>query len=209
MAGIWVQYWCDRLICPRYALPIVLMGSPFAALGLLGLTARLVRLAGRPARWRAAAVLAPAVVVCLFGVVDAMTCTRSYFALRRHAVLLGRWLQDQPTPPNILVGPTGVTQIVGYYAGGIEYRPFRLDNEDPNVVVAMAEQCQPDVLLLHPTHGLREDRCESIVARVAPLGLEPADPVPPMDQPDGLRVLLRRRPAASVARRPGRIAGVR
>ena len=47
MCGIWIQLWFDRAICPRYALPIVLMASPFAALGLLGLTARLLRIA----RW--------------------------------------------------------------------------------------------------------------------------------------------------------------
>ena len=46
MCGIWVQLWYDRNICPRYALPIVLMASPFAALGLLGLIARLLRIAG-------------------------------------------------------------------------------------------------------------------------------------------------------------------
>ncbi len=35
MCGIWVQLWYDKTICPRYALPIVLMASPFAALGFL------------------------------------------------------------------------------------------------------------------------------------------------------------------------------
>jgi hypothetical protein len=155
------------------------------------------------------AVLAPVAVVCLLGVVDAMTCSRSYFALRKHAVLLGRWLQDQPDRPAMLVGPTGMTQIVGYYAGGIECRPFRQDIEDPDVVIAMVEQFQPGVLLLHPTHGLREKRCEAIVQRVAPLGLELTDPIQPPDRSDRLRVLLRRRPAAGVAGRPGRVAGVR
>jgi hypothetical protein len=45
MCGIWVQLWFDKTICPRYALPIVLMASPFAALGFLGLAGRLVRAA--------------------------------------------------------------------------------------------------------------------------------------------------------------------
>ena len=216
MAGIWVQYWCDRLICPRYALPIMLMGSPFAALGLLGVTAWLVRLGGRlrfSARWQAAAVLAPTAVVCLVGIGDAMTCNRNYFAMRRHAVLLGRWLRDhpadgaRPAPPEMLVGPVGITQIVGYYAGGTDCRTYRLDNEDPSVVVAMVQQFRPNVLLLHPTHGMKEDRCAAVVERVAPLGLAPADPVQASHRPDPLRVLLRRPPAVRVARRPGRVAG--
>ncbi len=99
LAGIWVQFCCDRLICPRYALPIVLMGSPFAALGLLGLTAWLTRWAARvrfSTRWQAAAVFAPTALVCVLGVGDAMTCNRNYFALRQHAMLLGRWLRDHP-----------------------------------------------------------------------------------------------------------------
>ncbi len=47
LSGIWVQLWYDRAACPRYALSIVLMASPFAALGLLGLISRSARLAQR------------------------------------------------------------------------------------------------------------------------------------------------------------------
>ena len=153
LAGIRVQFCCDRLICPRYALPIVLMGSPFAALGLIDLTGWLTRLAGRVrtlARWRTAAVLAPMAVVCTLGIGDAMTCNGNYFALRRHAVLLGRWLRDHPAEdagpasPRVLVGPVGVTEIVGYYAGGMDCRTFRLDHEDLAIVVAMVEQLHPE-----------------------------------------------------------------
>ena len=45
LCGIWVQLWYDKNICPRYMLPVVLMASPFAALGLLALIARLLRIA--------------------------------------------------------------------------------------------------------------------------------------------------------------------
>ncbi len=45
LCGIWIHLWYGQNICPRYALPIVLMASPLAALGLLGLVARLSRVA--------------------------------------------------------------------------------------------------------------------------------------------------------------------
>jgi hypothetical protein len=123
----------------------------------------------------------------------------------------------------MLVGPVGVTQIVGYYAGGADCRTFRLDNEDPSIVVAMVQQFRPDVLLLHPTHGMKDDRCVALVEMVAPLGLEPADPVQASGRSDPLRVLMRRpqwgshpapqlgihscMPAVDLARRPERVAG--
>ncbi|NLF09950.1 MAG: glycosyltransferase family 39 protein, partial [Pirellulaceae bacterium] len=47
LCAIWIHLWYGRNICPRYVLPIVLMASPFAALGLLGFVERLARLAGR------------------------------------------------------------------------------------------------------------------------------------------------------------------
>ncbi len=47
MCAIWIHLWYGQNICPRYALPIVLMASPLAALGLLGLVARLSRVAER------------------------------------------------------------------------------------------------------------------------------------------------------------------
>jgi 4-amino-4-deoxy-L-arabinose transferase-like glycosyltransferase len=43
----WIQLWFDRQLCFRYALPIVLMAFPFAALGLLGVTAWSASLAPR------------------------------------------------------------------------------------------------------------------------------------------------------------------
>ena len=45
LCGIWVQLWFDNF-SRRYALPIVLLGAPFAALGLLWLAAGLQRLSG-------------------------------------------------------------------------------------------------------------------------------------------------------------------
>ncbi len=78
---------------------------------------------------------------------------------------------------------------MGYYAGGADCRTFRLDHEDLAIVVTMVEQFRPDVLLLHPTHGMKEDRCADLAHRVASLGWEPADPVAAAARADALRVL--------------------
>jgi len=210
MGGIWVQYWYDRLLCPRYALSIALMASPFAALGLMGLTAWLVRLAARlrfDARLRAALAAAPLAVVCALGMGDAMTCNDNYFAMRTRAALLGHWLRDRGASPRVLVGPAGIAQIVGYYADGEVCHTFRLDNEDPTVVIEMAKSLRPDVLLLQPTRRMPRDRCESLIERMRPLGLEPVDPVRASEGPEPLFVLLRGSAVPGVARRVFRVRG--
>ena len=134
MCGIWVQLWYDKTICPRYALPIVLMASPFAALGLLGScgaadsrgamanvlsSRRTVSLAERRRR-RAANIGTVAwgvfAIVAAIGLTDAMTSNARYFEARQTAMVFGRWLVREFPQPFRLVGPPGITAIAGYYA---------------------------------------------------------------------------------------------
>ena len=126
MCGIWVQLWYDRNICPRYALAIVLMASPFAALGLLGLIARLLRIAGwlqwgiRPQQTVVAVVAATVAIISLG---DAMTSNGKYFETRQMAADLGRWVRNQYPSPPAIVGPVGITPIISFYAHNAPYRP--------------------------------------------------------------------------------------
>ena len=147
MCGIWVQLWFDKTICPRYALPIVLMASPFAALGLLGFTTRLIRVAQwTQSYFRSAeshspnnvlhaartgalpwAVLA---VVAAISLTDAMTSNVRYFEARRTAVVFGRWLGREYPQSFRLAGPPVLAAIAAHYAHNGSYLVLGQDASD-------------------------------------------------------------------------------
>ncbi|MBU4270279.1 MAG: glycosyltransferase family 39 protein [Planctomycetes bacterium] len=192
MCGIWIHLWYGQNICPRYALPIVLMASPLAALGLLGLVARLSRVA----EWFRRRVRPDTIATVVFGVIfaanltAAMTSSRAYFAGRRTAVDVGHWVLREFPRPTVLAGPLGVTPIVSYYAAESPYRAFRCDAKD-EFILKMIENSRADVVLFRPAKQLTEDRCAALVERSRRLGMAPVRPdAMPTDEP-GFIILVR------------------
>ena len=204
MCGIWVQLWYDKQICPRYALPIALMASVFAALGMLGLIAVLLRVARRKG-WNerrqgaiVAAVVATVAVICL---TDAMTSNGKYFETRRMAADMGRWVEREfPTRP-MLVGPVGITPIVSYYAQGSPYQMFRWEAGDASIM-DMVEQNKARVVLLRPTKQLTPERCATLVDRLKSVGWESIDRGDLPSSSDDLCVLVRAERPPHVVRNP-------
>jgi hypothetical protein len=206
LAGIWIQLWYDKILCPRYALTIVLFATVFAALGLLGLTARMARLAARlrlGPRFSAVAIAMPLVVACGVGLADAMTSSRPYFAWRKAAVELGHWARREFSTPPSIVGPAALAPIVSYYAEASRCQVFRFDAADPAVVVELVRQYQPDLLLVQPTRGLSPGECRAVVNQVRALGLEQVGPERLPQGCAGLDVLIRMSPGCRLAARPG------
>jgi hypothetical protein len=207
LCGIWVQLWYDKNICPRYMLPVVLMASPFAALGLLALTARLLRIAG----WLgcgaggqhslAAATLAAVLVA---GLADAMTGSTKYFETRRMAADVGRWLRRELPAPLMLVGPEGITPIANYYAHNGPCQVFRWEADD-DAIRSMVRQSKADVVLLRPTKQLTPERCDALVEQFSRDGLAPVDDslLPPTC--GDMRVLLRNSQSPHLVRGPSRV----
>ena len=173
LVAIWVQLWFDKTICPRYSLPIVLMGSPLAALGFLGAAARLRHLCEtrwpriRPAS-AASGLFAVLTAVCI---VDAMTCSSHYFAARRLAKDLGHCLGRAYEAPPRVVGPRDLTPIVSYYARSGPYATLGFDVNDQGIL-DIVSNIQADVVLLRPWKRLSSGRCESLAERMKPWGLE-------------------------------------
>jgi hypothetical protein len=178
MCGIWIQLWFDRAICPRYALPIMLMASPWAALGMLGLTARLARIA-QGLRWgghgQQAIVAAVAAIVVAINCTDAMTSNTKYFQSRRVAAELGYWVQREFSAPPVLVGPMDITPIVSYYSHSSPFRTFRWEAADDAILRIVAES-HASVVLLPPGKLLKPGRCAALIERMKGLGLEPVVP---------------------------------
>lgn len=220
LVGIWVHLWYDRMICPRYAISIVLLASPFAALGFLGLLRR-TRLAaewlGCRARASAAWTAVPVAVVVVVSVAAAMSSNRSYFASRELAMELGRWVQRGPWTAPLLVGPAGITPIMSFYAKKGRCESFRIDTADASTVDGLVQRYHPDVVLLHATKRMDATRCEELAAKMKTQGFTEVDPVPRPARSDPLIVLVRQSaairaasfrpdPDAGGARAPERIA---
>ncbi len=175
MCGIWVQLWYDKNICPRYALPIVLMASVFAALGLLGLLAWLLRLGERrqwDGRRQRAMVAAAVALIAAVNLGDAMTGSATYFETRQMAADVGRWVQHEFPGRPTLVGPVGITPIVSYYARSAPYEAFRLEAGE-DAILAMVQRSQAGIVLLRPTKRLTAEGCTALAERLKSAGLEP------------------------------------
>jgi 4-amino-4-deoxy-L-arabinose transferase-like glycosyltransferase len=193
MCGIWVQLWYDRNICPRYALPIVLMASPFAALGLLGLIGRLLRIVGwlgGGARLRRGVVAVAGSVVVIIGLSDAMTGSGKYFETRQMAADLGCWMRHEYPARPAIVGPIGITPIISFYADNTPYQAFRWEAADASILT-MIDQSRAAVVLLQPAKELTDERCAALTARLREAGLTPLDRSALPETCDGLSVLVR------------------
>jgi hypothetical protein len=172
LASIWCHLWIGHSTCPRYLLPIVIMASPFAALGLLGLVRQV---AGATDRLRVPAGLVRlAIAGCL--VVVAMSevgiALRNDFRQRRVEVELGRWLNQRCGPKPMLVGSHGPTEVVNYYSQG-SCRTFPVTAPPDEILVAVG-QSHPDMLLLVCTRHQDYHRPE-LLERIHRAGLRPLD----------------------------------
>lgn len=206
MCGIWVQLWYDKNICPRYALPIVLMGSVFAALGFLGFVDRLLRIL-RWLHWgevrQEVLAATAAIVIVVISLADAMTSNTKYFETRRMAADMGGWMQREFADRPTLVGPVGITPIVSYYASSTPYQMFRWEAGDA-AILNLIEQSKPGVVMLRPTKQLTPDRCDALIDRLKEAGLEPLDrsALPPTCD---LSVLVRPTKTLQVGQGPARV----
>lgn len=142
-SGIWIHLWCSQGTSHRYLFPIVLMGSPFAALGLLSLSAWVSRVAKREPAWQAMLTVGLIVVVSIVGTADSLS---SQYGFRRAEPQLAHWIQQRFGPQPVILGSEGVTPVIGYYANA-KYHAFPAATSD-GIVVASVDQWQPDVVLL-------------------------------------------------------------
>ena len=177
VAGMWMHLWYAQISSNRYILPVVIMGSVFAAQALLGLGL----LGGRIVQWlccgkdRVGLVTAGLLLaVSIAGVSEALSCN---FAYRTGEPQLGQWIHARFGPVPKLLGSDGVTSVIGYYAEG-DFHVFPLFAGDAEIL-ALTRQYQPDALLLLVTNHMRRskvDRYRPLLGALRELGLEPVDP---------------------------------
>jgi hypothetical protein len=188
LASIWCHLWIGHVTCPRYLLPIVIMASPFTALGLWGLVRQLAKAADR---LQAPAGLARlAIAACLAGVAlsEAAIALRNDFQQRRAEVALGRWLHERCGPTPVLTGPRGLADVVNYYAKG-SCRTFRRA-APPDQVLTAVRQSHPDMLLLVSTRH-QDYRRPELLDEIHRAGLRPLDDAELLNGCSDLMVFVR------------------
>jgi 4-amino-4-deoxy-L-arabinose transferase-like glycosyltransferase len=158
MAAAWIHAWSGRVSCDRYYLPIVLMAAPFAVLGTLAVSRRLLlwseRLHAGPRLCRLA-VVAPLVIVLLGSATVALASKDN----RRQAELdLAAWVRRENGPNALIFGSEGVTPVVAYHAHA-RFIPL-LRVFDDRAVLEVADEKKPDVIMILATrrNDLQETR---------------------------------------------------
>ncbi|HEY4760832.1 MAG TPA: glycosyltransferase family 39 protein [Thermoguttaceae bacterium] len=168
MMAAWIHAWCARESCERYFLPIVLMASLYAALGLLGLSRRILEFVERfNKKWilQYIAVFSPAAVVAFAGLGVAFC---SSFERRVAEVELAAWVRQEFGPSAMLFGSEGVTPVVAHYAQ-VQYATLT-KNMDDTTVLKSIQDLKPEVILLLATR--RKDLMETrqLIDRIDKLG---------------------------------------
>lgn len=197
-ASIWIHLSFARSSCPRYMLPIVLMGSPYAALGLLALTEQMGRWVDRMAhpRWRWAVAL-PGLLAALIGLGDALgdDCSQ-----RVGEVRLGQWLKREIGPEPSLLGIDGLTPVVGHYAQG-KCQTFPIWTAD-EAVLQMARDTQPDAVLMFADQWNRKTNGRTLLEGVEEQGYQRIDQQQLPKESWEIWVLVRKDKALRITARP-------
>lgn len=163
-----IHAWYANELCPRYYLSIVLMASPYAALGLMALSGRILRFVERlqvKAILGYIAVFSPAAIVAFAGWGFAFA---ENFEHRVADVELGAWVRNEFGPSATLLGSEGITSVVAYYAR-VSCNTLT-KNMDDAMVSEKVEGLKPDVIFLIATHrnNLRNPR--PLIDRIKELG---------------------------------------
>jgi hypothetical protein len=166
MAAAWIHAWCAHESCDRYYLPIAMMASPYAALGLLAICRWMLRFAERNSlgqRWcRAAVVLLVAIVL----VSDLAVAFGHGTDTRGAEVELGKQLRRTYGPEPLLFGSEGVTAVIAHYCGG-RYETLAKIMDD-RTALDFAREKKPAAILivasrrfdLHETRRLIDECCK-------------------------------------------------
>jgi len=185
LGGTWIQIWAEKYlhnINARYALPIVLMASPWAALELLWLMFRLARLLDcflRTAASRYITIAIIAAVIVVPTVLNVVHNNRMQYSLRQTIWAVGQWASQSYSPVDGILAPWDVAGTVCYYAGDHSPHRYRYDDAD-SAILNQVKHCRIDMVLLRPSGLLTAERCQSLAARIERAGFQqvPAEEVP-------------------------------
>ncbi len=189
LLAIWIHMNVAQETSKRYFLPVALVMSPFAALGLLASSRQLLRWA-ESRRWSVnARQLASWMPLLLFGVLSLGNVAVCDYRQRAGQAELGRWASNEFGPLPALLGPSGATQVVTYYARG-QYQQFtQHDNE--RTIEDLMGHAPFDIILLPDDHEALHSQSE-LLRHAVGLGYRPLDDQPFLGKIRDMAVLVRR-----------------
>ncbi len=193
LAAVWVHAAKGHMSSTRYLLPLVILSTPLAALGLLPVCRLAARLAGWLApghglapHWAASGVL---LMVLAGGAADAVT---SRVSSRTAQADLGAWLRQRIGPQQTVAGSFN-WRLTTYHAQA-KFHPLTGLSCDltPERFGQMLSETRPDALLLCH-HRLPGTLLRSLSQQAGASGFEPIDPeqLPPSCR-NRVTVLVRR-----------------
>jgi hypothetical protein len=176
LVGIWIQAWSNRYlkgnINARYALPIVLMASPFAALGLMGFTTRVLRITEKfkwQTRGRRAVVVFVAMLAVIPGVAEVLHNNLGNYEARLTVAQVGKWIKDNAPPNPVIVAPWDCIRPVSYYAGSSCYANYRYGDGD-QLILRLVQQNKANIVLLRSLDQLTLERCTALNRKMKTMG---------------------------------------
>jgi hypothetical protein len=184
-SGMWIHLWYIQISSNRYILPVILIGSVFAAQAVLTLarwTSRCTRWLGLGENRQGLVTAGLLLAVSGFAASEALS---SNYGFRASEPQLGQWIRQRFGPSPSLLGSEGVTAVINYYAqGDCHLFPFTMTDAG---IFRMAQAYRPDVVLLQVTNHMRRtktDRYKLLVDNMKELGLRPVEPsqLPPRCQ---------------------------
>lgn len=155
--SIWAYQSCSDGVDLRYYLPIVMLGLPYVALGLLKATdwaltvaARCFRIAEGHRLAVAAGLLASVGLAALFEMAP------SAYPVMAQQTELGRWILAKRGPNRVIVGPSGALSLLEYAAQGRAVSLPRRLHGDATKVLDLIHGQAPDVFCLWDDPESRE-----------------------------------------------------
>ncbi|MBI3464730.1 MAG: glycosyltransferase family 39 protein [Planctomycetes bacterium] len=172
LAGIWIHLGVARQSSSRYALPIVILTAPYAALGLMALAQRLTCWWQRtiaPMALHGAVCGGMLTILAVYGATDALT---QDYKTRNEWANLGRWIAQAYGPEAMIVGSHEMTPIVRYYARA-RCQVFPSDSQAEDAAKLLRD-CRPDVVVLSASQ-MPVDTRALLLRESRDLGLEALD----------------------------------
>jgi len=195
LGGVWIHLWFGRESSSRYAILVLLLWSPFVALGLqlvgAWLDAAATRFLRRELPWRAGltALVILAVTHCAYPLSKGDVH-------RRPVAELGRWIATNYGPRRTIIGPSEMHTLMPYYTRGNYISPWPTLPPADYVTFVAQQRAEFVILTKHPSD---DAWYESLKQAETDLGYEDITAeLPP--EVRGRFVLLRAQPRTETVR---------
>ncbi|MBX3413929.1 MAG: glycosyltransferase family 39 protein [Pirellulales bacterium] len=149
MAAVWIHLWFGRESSSRYALLVLLLWSPWAALGfnlVAGwIDTQLTQLLRRRLPWHAGVV-----VLIVLGLAHCAYPLSKGDTHRRAVADLGRWIANHYGAQRTIIGPSEMHSLMPYYTRGRYSSPWPALSAHDYVAFLVQQRAEFVILTKHP-----------------------------------------------------------